>query len=163
MANPRKLTIPAIKAICLRIAEGKSVQASLELEGWKSRRAFHQFLMDNPEAREIYKTAVSVRAEGWAEELIDIADDGTRDTVTVERNGRTEEVVNHDHIKRSALRIDTRKWLISKHLPKTYGDKMQLVGDGGGPVEHIVKGMTDEDLDARIRQLLPEAGIDPAS
>jgi hypothetical protein len=34
--------------------------------------------------------------------------------------------------------------------PRKYGNKMQLTGDGGGPVQHQVAQMTDEQLDAAI-------------
>jgi hypothetical protein len=36
--------------------------------------------------------------------------------------------------------VDTRKWLLSKMLPKVYGDKLQaeLTGANGGPVQHEV-------------------------
>ncbi len=32
------------------------------------------------------------------------------------------------------IMVDTRKWLLSKRMPKRYGDKMELAGDGGGPL-----------------------------
>ena len=35
---------------------------------------------------------------------------------------------------RSRLRVDTRKWVLSKMLPKLYGDKLQHTGEGGGAV-----------------------------
>ena len=31
--------------------------------------------------------------------------------------------VDHDHIARARLRVDTRKWLLSKALPKVFGDR----------------------------------------
>jgi hypothetical protein len=34
-----------------------------------------------------------------------------------------------EHVQRSRLRLDTRKWLLSKALPKVYGDKVQSDGD----------------------------------
>ncbi|KKL27179.1 hypothetical protein LCGC14_2387790, partial [marine sediment metagenome] len=38
------------------------------------------------------------------------------------------------------LRVDTRKWYLSKVLPKLYGDKthMEVSAPGGGPVEIAV-------------------------
>jgi len=30
--------------------------------------------------------------------------------------------------------VDTRKWILSKMLPKVYGDKFQVGGDGGEPL-----------------------------
>ena len=37
-------------------------------------------------------------------------------------------------LNRSRLRVDTRKWLMSKMLPRKYGDKMALTGGDGGPI-----------------------------
>ena len=39
-------------------------------------------------------------------------------------------------VQRDRLRVDTRKWLLSKALPKVFGDKLQLGGDGGEPIKH---------------------------
>jgi hypothetical protein len=43
--------------------------------------------------------------------------------------------LNGEHIQRSRVRIDTRKWMLSKMLPKSYGDKTEVavVGANGGP------------------------------
>lgn len=80
-----------------------------------------------------YARAREMQVEHWADEILEIADDGTGDA-WVGDDGRP--VVNHDHIKRSALRVDARKWLMSKLVPKRYGDKVQteVSGPEGGPV-----------------------------
>ena len=45
--------------------------------------------------------------------------------------------LNGEHIQRSRVRIDTRKWMLSKMLPKVYGDKTEVAvtGANGGPVQ----------------------------
>jgi hypothetical protein len=53
-----------------------------------------------------------------ADELLDIADDATNDFM--ERNGKL--LPNHAAINRSRLRVDIRKWLLSKALPKVKTD-----------------------------------------
>lgn len=47
--------------------------------------------------------------------------------------------------QRDRLRVDTRKWLLSKCLPKLYGDKLtaELTGPGGGPVEVVRRVIVD--------------------
>jgi hypothetical protein len=55
----------------------------------------------------------------WADEVVEIADDGGCDRIEGDRGP----VVDHDHINRSRLRVDTRKWLLSKLRPEQYGDK----------------------------------------
>lgn len=57
------------------------------------------------------------------EEILTISDDGSRDYTVDEDDGR--EVVDHDHIQRSRLRVDSRKWMLSKMDPKKYGDRIQ--------------------------------------
>lgn len=69
-----------------------------------------------------YAQAKLVQADLLAEEMLDICDDGTNDWM--ESFGEEGEVVwkfNGEHVQRSRLRIDTRKFLASKLLPKQYG------------------------------------------
>ncbi len=63
--------------------------------------------------------------------------------------------LNGEHVQRSRLRVDTRKWILSKLAPKRYGDKLQHTGDGGGPirVRPDLSKLTDEELDALERIL----------
>ncbi len=65
-----------------------------------------------------------------ADELLEIADDGRNDWVVDEEGG---DKYNGDHVQRSRLRVDTRKWLLSKALPKVFGDKLALGGDADMP------------------------------
>lgn len=75
----------------------------------------------------LYARAKEQQQELQEDELMDIADDGTNDTY-VDEKGQPK--VDHDHIQRSKLRIDTRKWLMAKLKPKKYGDKVD-VNHGG--------------------------------
>jgi hypothetical protein len=61
-----------------------------------------------------------------------------RDAVGYELNG--------EHVQRSRLRIDTRKWHLSKMLPKVYGDKPgdDLRDEDGGRTIRIIGGLPDE-------------------
>lgn len=71
-----------------------------------------------------YAQAKIIQAEILAEECLDIADDSRNDwmeSLSEEEKGNGWKL-NGDHINRSRLRIDTRKWHASKLLPKKYGD-----------------------------------------
>ena len=37
--------------------------------------------------------------------------------------------MNNEAVQRSRLRVDARKWLMSKLMPKKYGEKLELGGD----------------------------------
>jgi terminase small subunit-like protein len=75
-----------------------------------------------------YARATAARADQFAEEIIEIADEGSNDTYE-DDEGR--EYVNQDVIQRSRLRVDTRKWLMARMAPKKYGDKVEQILSGG--------------------------------
>jgi hypothetical protein len=37
-------------------------------------------------------------------------------------------------VQKQRLQVDSRKWLLSKMLPKIYGDKIELSGDASAPL-----------------------------
>jgi hypothetical protein len=79
-----------------------------------------------------YGKAREIQAAGFADEIMAIADDGSNDTYEKDLgDGKSVEVTNTDVIQRSRLRVDTRKWVLSKVLPKIYGEKLDLKHEGG--------------------------------
>jgi hypothetical protein len=80
-----------------------------------------------------------------ADELIDIADDGRNDWMARPGNATIGYELNGEHVQRSRLRSDTRKWLLSKCLPKVYGDKINAdVSVDGGVTIKIVGGLPED-------------------
>lgn len=55
-----------------------------------------------------------------ADEILEISDDSSGDTVETDRGP----VSNPEFTARSRLRVDSRKWMLSKMLPKVYGEKV---------------------------------------
>ena len=72
----------------------------------------------HPSFSALYAQAKIVQADLLAEECLDIADDSSNDTI-IDPEGY--EKANTEYIARSRLRVDTRKWLAAKLLPKQYG------------------------------------------
>ena len=75
--------------------------------------------------------------------------------------------LNSDVIAHTRLQIDTRKWLLSKMLPKVYGDKVtnEHTGKDGGPIQMAAvdfKNLSDEELE-NMQQLLSKAEVKDAS
>ena len=70
-----------------------------------------------------------------ADETLEISDDGTNDWMKDNEGYK----VNGEHVARSRLRVDTRKWLLSKALPKIFGDKLtqsvQNLDANGNPAD----------------------------
>jgi hypothetical protein len=76
----------------------------------------------------------------WADEIVFISDDSTLDYVTkVGRNGREYEAPDHEHIARSRLRVDTRKFLMARVAPALYGDKLTHDHQHQGEVTHKIE------------------------
>lgn len=79
-----------------------------------------------------------------AEDIIEIADDSGLDVTLDAESGAPR--VDGEAIQRAKLRVDTRKWLMSKVAPHRYGDKVD-VGLTGNLVVQVLK-LTDAKPDA---------------
>jgi hypothetical protein len=73
-----------------------------------------------------YTRAREAQADFLAEEIIEIADDGSNDLMTITKGDISYEVENKEVTNRSRLRVDARKWVAAKLKPKKYGDKVDL-------------------------------------
>jgi hypothetical protein len=95
--------------------------------------------------------------ERWADEIVTIADDASGDYVEqANKEGEVERVFDPEAVQRARLRIDTRKFLMSKLAPRVYGDKLDL--NLSGAVE--VSSLSDAELEARTRARLVELGVE---
>jgi hypothetical protein len=65
------------------------------------------------------------------DELFDIVDDGTNDWMEREgKNGDVQIVLNCEAIERARLRVETRKWVLTKLRPDRFGDKFEQTHKG---------------------------------
>ena len=76
----------------------------------------------NEEFYQQYTRARIHQAEMQADHALDIAFDGSDDTI-IDENGK--EKCNNEWLARSRLIVDTIKWRASKLVPKIYGDKLE--------------------------------------
>ncbi|MCX7120111.1 MAG: hypothetical protein NTZ86_09670 [Legionellales bacterium] len=72
------------------------------------------------EFSDLYARAKRFQVEVIIDEILEIADDASNDSI-VNEDGKS--VIDHEHINRARLKIDTRKWLAAKLCPRLYGDK----------------------------------------
>jgi hypothetical protein len=96
-----------------------------------------RWLREKPELRDQYASARDDLMEYWASDILEIADDGTMDTMSgLNKYGDEVMVPNHANVQRDRLRIDARKWLLSKLAAKKYGDRLEV--EHSGEVQHHV-------------------------
>ncbi len=129
--RPSLYTEPLAAKICRRLAQGESLRAICADKAMPSAETVRRWLIDNEDFCAQYVRAREVQADRFAEEILEIADDASDDWST-DKDGK--KTLDHEHVQRSRLRIDTRKWLMARMAPKKYGDKMQHTGEGGGPI-----------------------------
>jgi hypothetical protein len=134
MGRPSSYTAELAANICERLASGESLKAICRDEAMPDERSVRRWALNDVEGfAPRYAQAREIQAFSMADELLEIADDASNDWMV--REGKTE--LNGEHVQRSRLRSDTRKWLLSKMLPKVYGDKItqEHTGADGGPIE----------------------------
>jgi hypothetical protein len=132
-------------AICARLAQGESLNAICKDDDMPAESTVRAWALDNVGGFSAkYARAREIGYEVHADKIIDLADEcriGTKRTTKV--TGEVE-TVEGDMVERSRLQIDARKWMLSKMLPKKYGDKLDLNHGGEMTVyskveRHIVK------------------------
>lgn len=152
MARPTKFTAELGQNICKRIADGESLRNVCQDEKMPNRSSVHLWIIAGkahdatPELKAFsdqYELAIDVRAENMFDEMEEIADNGTNDYIKrINNDGSEYEVVNTENIQRSRLRVDTRKWKLSKMLPKKFGDKLDVTSDGKALPTPIYSGVS---------------------
>ena len=137
--RPSKYTKALAEKICARLALGESMRSICSDADMPSRRSVLRWLDKHEEFRTLHVEARELQADHFLEEILDIADDASNDFMERKhKDDSIEKVLDAEHVQRSKLRVDTRKWAMSKMAPKKYGDKIQHTGDGGGPVSFIM-------------------------
>lgn len=106
------------------IEDDKSLPSYSTVLRWADQNA--DFATDLARARE-------AKLRSWAEDIIDISDDDTLDPAD------------------KRIRVDTRKWVLSKELHRIYGDKLDVTsgGEALAPPSH--------QIDARIQSIVMQA------
>lgn len=126
--RPTKYRQSLGRAICLRLMLGQSLNEICRLDKYPSKTSVFSWLQKYPQFLNQYRHAREVQQETHLDEILEIADDGSNDWM--ERTGRAGESlgwqVNGEHVQRSKLRVDTRKWVMERMAAKTYGNKQSI-------------------------------------
>ena len=137
--RPSSYTQELADDLCEWLMSGKSMRAWSAQEGKPSMNTVLRWL-GTPEREDFrgqYARAREVQAEVMFEDTLSIADDPRHDwNERYTRDGMAITAADHEHIQRSKLRVDTRKWMLARMAPKKYGDasRVALTDPDGGPI-----------------------------
>lgn len=162
--NARQYDRKAItELVCSELALGKSLRSILDADDkLPSASTFLDWIGADSFLAEQYAHARQMAYELLADEIVAIADEN----YTTDEHG-VRERLSSEAIQRNRLRVDTRKWMLSKMLPKVYGDKIQTehTGKDGGPIQLQavdLRNLSDSELDD-MQRLLDKVGSDESS
>ena len=131
-------------AICLRLELGESLRNICKDKDLPAPSTVIKWTNQFPEFREQYARARLIQAELMADEILTIADNVHEDPQS--RRGR----------------VDARKWILSKVLPKVYGEAQLLKhADADGNVLKIELSRV-EPRPAKVIDVTPQKQLDAA-
>lgn len=125
-----------VAAICARLVEGESLRSVCRDDAMPALSTVFAWLADPDKADflKAYNLATAARADAIFEETFEIADEASNDWMRKKGDDAGEGwTLNGEHVQRSRLRIDQRKWALARMNPKKYGDRVALAhGDPDG-------------------------------
>jgi hypothetical protein len=161
MGRPTIYSDKLADEICERIMLGESLNSICRDDGMPNKLTVCRWLLKGTAKKDNdlidfcnrYEQARRVQAEIMSDDIIDISDNGTNDFVEKElRNGTSMAVCDHENINRSKLRVDSRKWIAEKLLPKKFGARQDIeIIDKTSLIEKL-NATDDEQLKAMIRK-----------
>jgi hypothetical protein len=131
---PSKYTEEIGIEICALLAAGMPVTKIVQLKHMPSQQTVYTWLRKHPEFLEMYEIARQDLAHTMANQIQEIIDEKPLQVVDDQGN------IKYDSgsIADKRLRMDGRKWLAAKYLPRVYGERTVVAGDAENPVAHKV-------------------------
>ncbi len=140
--RPTKYTPELAALICKKVATSTCGLSKLcrMNDDIPEKSTINLWRWEYPDFSAQYAQAKLTQADLLAEECLEISDDASQD-LDFDKDGN--EILNTEFVARARLRIDTRKWLASKLLPKQYGPhvpKEDNKDDNKSVLEKIIAG-----------------------
>ncbi len=124
--RPTQFKSAIADAICARLAAGETLRAICRDPSMPREEVVRGWAIDWPAFAAEFRRAREIGYASLADQLLEIADDSSADT-RIDEKGKAR--LDPEAIQRSRLRIETRKWLLAKVLPRVWGDKPEA-GEG---------------------------------
>jgi hypothetical protein len=125
-----------VKELCGHLEAGGTLKDACKLvKECPTPASVLAWMEQYPDLAKLYASARAIGYNMLAEEIIAISDE--KDVAVRYEGEEAVLALDSTGVARNRLRVDTRKWILSKMLPKVYGDKVttELTGAGGGPIQ----------------------------
>lgn len=151
--RPTSYTPEIAARICERIALGESLRSICRDEGFPPVPTVCEWVIkDRDGFSEQYALARDIGLDLMAMETIEIADTPEfGEKLKIDADGN-EEVTTGDMIEHRRLRVDTRKWYLSKLAPKRYGETRPEPAVASSNFQVLVLS-AGQDVPAALRQV----------
>lgn len=126
--RPSKYSQEIADRICDQLSEGISLRTVCLADDMPDKQTVFSWIRKHKEFLDQYARAKEESADAMAEEILDIADEKESD------------------VQRSRLRVDTRKWIMSKMKPKKYGEKLDVTS-GGEKLANSLTTLSNDELE----------------
>ena len=124
--------------VCRRMSEGQSLRQVCRDTGMPEATV-RQWVRDNREDFATqYQAARILQVESWSDQIIELANRDALDPAD------------------KRVRVDSLKWLMSKLVPKRWGERLLVAGDADSPVQLLhqkvdLSAVSTQQLDALER------------
>jgi hypothetical protein len=154
--RPAIFSIEVADTICARLATGEPLSRICRDDGMPSLTTVYKWLRECEDFAKNYARAREDQADTLADETLEISDDGTNDWMASNDPDNPGYKLNGEHVQRSKLRVDARKWAAAHLRPKKYGDlkQVELSGPDGAPLATVNLNTTDPAEASRVYQTL---------
>lgn len=153
--RPTKYSQQLANEICAQLAKGRSLRHICLSEDMPDAATVHMWVLTDREGfHKQYARAREIQAEVMFDEILEISDDGSNDYMTKIVGNQEYETENKEVTNRSRLRVDSRKWYLSKVLPKKFGDKLDLTSDNKQLPVPLLYGIKPKDESGNFPEIV---------
>lgn len=136
-------------AIFDAIMDGKSLReltGANKPEWMPGKTTVFKRLREDKDFADRYARAREFQADAEFDEIKEIADNGSNDWMDSNDPDNPGFRLNGEHVQRSRLRVDTRKWRASKLAPKKYGERVEVEHSGEIRQKQDLSSLSDAEL-----------------
>jgi len=123
LGRPTDYSLELATEICRQVANNGLALNTLckKNPSWPTRSTIYEWLRRYKDFSDMYIKAKKDQVTALVDDILEISDDSSQDDKEDEDGNYS---CNSEWINRCRLRVDTRKWIAAKLVPRLYGDNM---------------------------------------